>query len=246
MADIAAHGNVHTVDQRFVENESMQNQSQKIAALLAGALLGAAALTAAAAPRIQTGPDAEVTEDGLHRVDGGTLERAWVTPGASLDAYTSVLLTLSEMQFREVKDPGMRRSATDFPLTEEQKTGLQRMIQDAFIAELRKSKRFELTDQPGPRVLEVRGAIVDVVSHVPDEPAGRGAVFMRSLGEATLVVELRDSVTQQVIARAVDHRAAERAVPVRSSSVANKSEVRFAAQQWASLLRRRLDDFSVL
>ena len=95
-------------------------------------------------------------------------------------------------------------------------------------------------------MLEVYGAIVDVVSHVPEEPIGRSAVFLKSLGEATLIVELRDSVTHEVLARAVDRRAAENSFPTRSKSVTNRSDIRFAAESWASLLRRRLDEFAVL
>jgi hypothetical protein len=225
--------------------QSLSCKSTRLA-LICGALFAAATLTAAAAPRIQVGPNAEVTEDGLHRVDGGTFDRAWVKPGTDLGGYTKVLLVLSEMQFREVKEPGLSRSASEFPLDEKQKQGLQDTIREAFIAELGESKRFELTDQPGPGVLEIRGAIVDVVSHVPEDPIGRGAVFIKSLGEATLVVELRDSQTHEVLARAIDRRAAETTRPTRSNPVTNKSEVRVAARRWADLLRRRLDGFAVI
>jgi hypothetical protein len=226
----------------------MQTLSRKhpAFALLCGALVAATTLVAAASPRIQTGPTAEVTQDGLHRVDGGTFDRAWVKPGTDLNGYTKVMLTITDMQFREVKDPGMRRSASEFPLDDAQKQGLQKTIYEAFVAELGKSKRFALTDQRGPGVLEIRGGIVDVVSHVPEEPIGRGVTLLKSLGEATLVVELLDSQTGKVLARAIDRRAAEAIHPIRANSVTTKSEVKFAAQRWASLLRRRLDDFAVL
>ncbi len=215
-------------------------------AVLAGVLLTTTTFVAAATPHIQTGPSAEVTEDGLHRIDGGSLDRAWARPGIDLNRYSKILLLPSEMSFREVKDPGLRRNATDFPLDDKEKQALEETIQEAFATELGKSKRFELTDQPGPGVIEIRGAIVDVVSHVPEEPIGRGGVFVKSLGEATLVVELWDSETHQILARAVDRRAAESAFPTRSNTVTNRADVRSAAQRWANLLRRRLDDFAVL
>jgi hypothetical protein len=220
--------------------------AQRSVALAAGAIFSVSAFVASAAPRIQTGPTAEVTQDGLHRVDGATLDRAWAKPGVDLSGYTKVMLVLGDMQFRDVKDPGLRRNASDFPLDEKQKRGLESAIEEAFITELGKSTRFTLVNEAGPGVLEIRGALVDVVSHVPEEPIGRGATFMKSLGEATLVVELRDSQTQELFARAVDRRAAERAFPTRSSTAANKADVRSGAQRWANLLRRRLDEFSVL
>jgi hypothetical protein len=212
-------------------------------AAAAGVLL---ATVANASPRIQTGPGAEITEDGLHRIDGGTLARAWARPGLDLGGYSKILLLPAEMTFREVKDPGLRHDASEFPIDEKQREKLRSTIHDVFVAELGKSKRFALTDQAGPGVLEIRGAIVDVVSHVPKEPIGRSAIFVKSLGEATLVVELRDSQTHQVLARAMDRRAAEQAFPTRANSVTTLADVHNAAERWANLLRRRLDDFSVL
>ena len=142
--------------------------------------------------------------------------------------------------------PGYRRDATNFPIDDEQRQWFEQTIREAFVKELGNSGRFTLIDQPGPGVLEIYGAIVDVVSHVPEEPIGRSAVFLKSLGEATLIVELRDSVTHEVLARAVDRRAAENSFPTRSKSVTNRSDIRFAAESWASLLRRRLDELAVL
>jgi len=215
-------------------------------AALAGALIVAATTVAVAAPRVQTGPDAEITEDGLYRVDGATFEYAWARPGLDLSGYDRILLVPPETSFREVRDPGRRRDAHDFPLDDEQKKSLRETIHEGFVEELARSERFTLTDEPGPGVLEIRGAIVDIVSHVPDAPIGRGLVIVKSLGEATLIVELRDSQTQTVLARAVDRRAAKSNFPRRSSSATTQADVRIAVQRWARLLRRRLDEFAVL
>jgi Protein of unknown function (DUF3313) len=213
--------------------------------VLAGALLAATAV-AVATPRIQTGPNAEVTADGLHRIDGGTIADAWARPGVDLSRYSKILLLPAEMTFREVEDPGLRHDARDFPIDDQQRAKLADTIHEIFVAELGKSRRFTLTNEPGPDVLEIRGAIVDVVSHVPRQPIGRSAVFVKSLGEATLVVELRDSQTHQALARAFERRAAEPAFPTRVNTISTLADVRSAAQRWASLLRRRLDDFTVL
>src|SRR5689334_17258320 len=171
------------------ENARMQTKTLRRHALaaLVGALLTVTAVSAKQSPHLQTGPNAEVTHDGLHRIDGTALDRAWAKPGANLGGYTKVLLVLSEMKFRDVKDPGFSHTATDFPLDDEQKRNVERIVHDAFLSELGRSKHFELTDQPGPGVLEIHGAVLDVVSHVPDQPFGRGVVFVRALGEATLV-----------------------------------------------------------
>jgi hypothetical protein len=207
--------------------------------VFAGALLLGVSL-ASAAPR--SNKVAPVTEDGLHRIDDSPFAAAWSKPGVDLRGYDKILLEPVGIRFREVEDPGLRRDAQDFPLDDEQKRKVEETIWEALVAELGKSERFTLTNQPGPGVLIARGALLDVVSHVPPQPIGRGATFVKSLGEATLVVELRDALTDELFARAVDRRAAEPAVPTRSNAVSNRAEVRRAARRWAAVLREQLDE----
>jgi hypothetical protein len=121
-------------------------------------------------------------------------------------------------------------------------------VQEQFREELGKSKRFELVTQPGPGTLLLFGTLVDVVSRVPplNQP-GRYDVYLSSVGEATLVFELRDATSNEVLARAADRRAAERVgVGIKASTVTTWSEVRNLAQSWAIQLRKRLDEITVV
>ena len=214
--------------------------SSRLAALVA-AVLVTAAMGAIAAPKVQTGADAEFTADGLQRIGDSAMAKAWIKPEADLSGYTKIMLMPAGMTFKETK--GSWRSSTEFPLTEQQKQGLKDTLREAFVEELGKSKRYAITDQPGEGVLQVRGAVLDVVSHVPPEPIGRGAVVLKSIGTATLVVELRDSMSEELLARAVDRRTASSSFPRRSNSVSNRYEVSNAAHRWASQLRKQLDEF---
>ncbi len=108
--------------------------------------------------------------------------------------------------------------------------------------ELAKGKRYELTDEPGEDVLLLVAGLIDVVSHVPPEGPGRMDTYLRSVGEATLVLELRDSITGAVLARAADRRAAESFSMQPASPVTARSEVKRLGSTWGRLLRDRLDD----
>ena len=112
------------------------------------------------------------------------------------------------------------------------------------LEELAKSERFTFVDEVGPDVLIVRVALLDVVSFVPSQSGGRSEVFLSSVGEATLVLELRDSITDAILARAMDRRAAEdrSGLMSRSNSVTNTTEVRRLIRRWMSSLRERLDE----
>lgn len=205
---------------------------------------------ASSTPTIDTGPNAEVTFDGLHEVKGGTADMAWAKPGIDLSQYSKIRLQSAGIEYRPGGESGRTFTARSrggpYEVTEKQKERLRAVMSEAFLDELGKSKRYTLVNESGPDVLLVRGALLDVVSYVPPEPVGgRSDVYLSSVGEATLVLELRDSITETALARAVDRRAAEDmgGMMQESNRVTNTSEVRRLAKRWASLLRERLDEF---
>jgi hypothetical protein len=180
----------------------------------------------------------EVTPDGLHRVDDPVLGIAWMKPGVDFKQYTKVWITPAGMTFKGRTD----KHHNEYALDEHQQDAFRKTMVKVFNEELAKSTRYTLTDAPGDGVLQVRGAILDVVSHSPPEPMGRGAVLTKELGEATLVVELVDSRTGEVLARGADRRIATSPWVRKSNKTNNLFELRSAARQWAGELRRRLDD----
>ena len=141
---------------------------------------------------------------------------------------------------------GIRGSETEFPVDNKQRERLRQIVIEAFTNELSELERFTLTDTIGPDVLILRGALLDVVSNVPPEPMGRADIYLDSVGEATLLLELIDSQTNAVLVRAIDRRAAEQGggMPLRSNTASNWAEVRRLAQSWARLLGKRLDSIA--
>ena len=199
-------------------------------------------------PAIQTGPEAETTHDGLVRVDNSAFQRAWVDPTIDLSQYSKIMPGSAEFEFRAVRNTGtsMRRSsATEFPISEANQQRLKDMADEIFTEELRNSVRFTMVDAPGPDVLVVRGAMLDIVSNVPPQTVGRSDIFLSRVGEATLVLEIVDSTSGETLARAAERGTAQPAGNrgVRSSSPANTAEVRRLFRRWAVRLREGLDNF---
>ena len=92
------------------------------------------------------------------------------------------------------------------------------------------------------RRLLINSGLLDVVSRVPPETIGRSNIYISSVGEATLVLEIRDSMSGAIFARAVDRRAAEReAWLMDSNRVTNRAEVRRLARAWGRRLRQGLE-----
>ena len=209
----------------------MRSQALVIASAL---FLGACA----SGPSIQTGPDAEMTHDGLVRVDNTAMQLVWVRPGADLSGYDKVMLPGVGIEFRPVT-----RSANEYDIPEDARERLRGIFRDAFQESLGDSDRFQLVTERGPGTLLVYGGLTDVVSRNPGDPGGRDAVWIREIGEATIVLEVRDSETEAILARAADRRIAENMSGNLSSTnrVTTQTEVRRLANTWASQLRRGLE-----
>ena len=202
-------------------------------------------------PTIDTSPEAEVTFDGLHEIKASTADKAWARPDIDLSQYSKIRLQGAGIEYRPGGESGRTWSARSrggpFEVTDKQKERLRKVVAEAFLDELGKSEKYTLVNESGPDVLSIRGALLDVVSYVPPDPVGgRSRVYLSSVGEATLVLEIRDSITDAILVRAVDRRAAEQmggSLAMQSNRVTNTAEVKRVARRWASLLRTRLDEF---
>jgi hypothetical protein len=218
----------------------------KTATILAVATALALAGCATKESSIQTGPEAEVTFDGLHKVENAAFKNAWADPDIDFSRYSKFIAGGAVFEFRAVKKSNTQRSSSsqsEFWIDDKSKEKLSEEVSAVFQEELAKSERFTETDTPGPDAIIIRGALHDIVSRVPPEYVGRSDIYLSSVGEATLILEVVDSMSGEVIARAVERRAAQRAggQAVRSSSVTTWSEVRRLARRWATTLRDGMD-----
>ncbi len=224
--------------------------SMKVATVAAACLCVGIGVAAPKQPQIQTGANAEVTADGLVRVKKSVADAAWVRPDFDLTPYTKLMIVSGGVAFKKVKPVSSfqaRQGASEFPISEESQQMFKDIMKEEFTAELSKLKRYQIVDKPGPDVLMLVGAVADVVSSVPTDAdsatfAGRGGVYLTSVGEATLIIELRDSESKEVLGRAADRRAAESPFAFEVNKVTAWTEVHRLAQAWASLLRKRLEE----
>ena len=201
-------------------------------------------------PTVDTSAEAEMTFDGLFPVRDSRADQAWARPDVDLTQYSKVMLQSIGIEYRPGGESGRtlssRSSGGPYEVTEEQKDRFEELMRETFLDELGKSEHFTIVSEPGPDVLLIRGGLLDVVSYVPPDPVGvRSDIYLSRVGEATIVIELRDSITEAILARAVDRRAAEQMTGAwqASNRVTNATEVRRMARTWARLLRERLDDY---
>ena len=195
------------------------------------------------------GANADETFDGLVAVKNSAFKRAWAAPDIDLSRYTKIIPVGAEFQYRAVRGGNntsyARSNQREFPISDKDKAKLVQVVSEIFDEELQKSKRFEIVKEPGPDVLILVGTLLDIVSLVPPERSGRTEVYLSRVAEATLVLELIDSMSNETLVRAAERRAAERPGGgmnmMWSNPVTNWAEVRRLARRWAEKLRKGLD-----
>jgi hypothetical protein len=178
-----------------------------------------AGVASAAAPQIQTGQGAETTFDGLARVDNTIMDAVWVRPDIDLRGFRKVLFVPVGVSYRDVEPSDA-----------------------AFSEEVAASEAYEVVDEAGPDVPQIGVALLDVVSRVPPQAATQPRVYIESVEEASLVLEIRGSMSNSVYLRAVDRRAAARqSEMIESNRVTNASEIRRLGRRWGEIVRKGLE-----
>lgn len=220
----------------------------KILSVLAAALVAAGC---SSTPRFSDDP-ADVTHDGLTRLDRTIMDTVWARQDIDLSGVTKVRFNGLGVEYRNVDGPYSGRAgtgatsaqtsrSTEFQLDEATRELFEEEIRGAFMEEMQRSSVFEVTDEAGPDVIDVHVGLLDVVSRVPPETIGRSRIFIDSVGEATLVLEVRDSISNTVLVRAVDRRAAQNFTMQESTPPRNRAEVRRLGRRWAQIIRGGLE-----
>ena len=200
-----------------------------------------------AQPILAYGTDADITDDGLHRVNPDIMAAAWIRPGVDLSSYDRMFLMPATVQFREL--PRRRFSTTrsmekttEFPVSPAEQARLGEMFGEAFRESIEHVNTYELTDELGRDVLMVQGHLADVISGVPPDLPGSVLSTIAWAWEANIVLELRDSMSGEVLARTIERQRMDG--PVFPGVVwALTPRV---VNGWSQLLIKNLYDFSNL
>jgi hypothetical protein len=179
--------------------------------------------------------------DGLESVSSKYFGAAFIRPGADFSRYQEILVSGSELAF---KTPD--RTKQQFPLSAEQKDRFRTLLDAQFAEKLADLNNLRLTDAVGPDALAVQVRVQDILATVPPQAVGRsgwGSLSLRALGEATLVIELSDSESGEILARVYDRQAIEGVAVAQNQAapITRWEDVEALCKKWASTVRERLD-----
>ena len=153
---------------------------------------------------------------------------AQIAAGADFGRYDSLLPEDAGIYFPE-----------SVPTTGEDMRRIRQLFRDAFLAEL---GDYTITDQPGPRTMAVQPTLIDMRAAGAAEAIGmrRDLRDMARPGSLVFLMELKDSQTGDVLARAADSAEAP-AFATAAGTETDWASVEQAAQRWARLFREFLD-----
>lgn len=184
------------------------------------------------------------TWDGLVQVKAKRVDLAFLAPGADFRPYTKFMVDPTHVAFH--KD--WMRNVND-------RRDLGRMIDDERAQEILEAARtnfadvfreafskagYTTVDEPGPDVLRVKPGVINLYINAPDVMApGRSRIYTANAGEATMILELRDSQTNALLARVLDRRETHDSIgPQRVSSVTNAADFHLLFKSWANICVR--------
>lgn len=188
----------------------------------------------------QPRPTGAVNIEGLQQVRSQNFEAAFVRPGVRFGDYRKLMVDELELAFRTPD-----REQNQFALGEDQKTRFRTAMATAFGEELGKLEAAEIVTEPGADVLALHVRVQDIVARAPGRRVGggRAGFALETVGEMTLVLELRDSESEEVLVRAFDRRAFEGAAMVSGDSVVSTWQgVERIVARWASRTREGLEN----
>jgi hypothetical protein len=206
-----------------------------------GVVLLVATLSGACGPQpTRPMPAGEINVEGLQEISARNFEAAFMRPGVTFSDYGKLMVNELELAFRTPD-----RSQNQFALGEDQKTRFRAAMATAFGEELGKLQNLEVVTEPGPDVLDLNVRVQDIVARSPGRSVGgmgRASFALETTGELTLVIELRDSQSEEVLVRVFDRRAIEGAAMLSGDNVISTWQgVEQLVARWASRVREGLD-----
>ena len=191
--------------------------------------------------------DEAMGRGGLQKISVKGLDLAYAKPGATLAAYKRVKLEPVDVEFDKAWDPAKTGSRIKVSSEEREKikASVAKIVEEEFAKALQKGGAYQIANEAAPDVLRVKASILNLYVNAPSGGgAGRSRTYVSSAGQMTLMAELTDAASGQLLARVADRREAN-ASGARRMELAdrglNEDAAREVASAWAQTLRKALD-----
>lgn len=208
-------------------------------------LLAAAFLLASNALAQKTNPiDDIATAEGLAKIQVKGVDLAYRREGVNMAPYSKLIVEPVEVAFHKNWDPTRPGSNLKLSKTERDniRNGVGKIVQEEIEKALKAGGGWQLVKDAGADVLRLKAKVLNLYVNAPDTKQAGVRTFTVSSGEMTLLLEIYDSETGAILARAVDRQESrDTGLWQISSSVSNAADAQLIAAKWGKVLRDRLD-----
>lgn len=192
------------------------------------------------------GEPPQTTVEGLERVKDSKLALVYVELGADFSQYKRIYLVDTYVAFRKNWRRDQNRTANPHKISSsdmnKMKSELAGMFRDIFTRVLEEGG-YELVNERAEDVLIIKPAIINLDITAPDTLSSNDTrTYSESPGEMTLYLELHDSVTDDLIAKAMDLQTdRETGYFQWQTRVTNRAAANRILTVWAKVLKDGLD-----
>jgi len=189
----------------------------------------------------------EVSPDGLHLRKNTGSRLVYVRPGATFSKYDKVAILDCFVEFDKnwQRDYNTQQADPSTFVTDDDMNRIKKQLaaefKKVFTRELQNGG-YQIVGTAAPDVLVLRPAIINLRVTAPDlMTPGISMTVVRSAGSATLYLELWDSMTNTILARAMDSQADQGMGGNIANSVTNTMAADFILKRWADSLVKHLE-----
>ena len=188
----------------------------------------------------------DTTIDGLQLLEDTKLALVYAEPGINFDQYNKIYLDDAYIAFKK-NWPHKQNTSHANKISHEDMirimSDLSTLFREVFSKTLLEGG-YELVTEFDEDVLLIKPAIINLDFSAPNTLAtGNSLSFSETAGELTLYMELYDSVTNDLIAKALDRQLDRRTGFFQwQNHVSNRVAANRILQVWADVLKEGLDD----
>jgi hypothetical protein len=180
--------------------------------------------------------------DGLVLSNDGSFDSIYVNPKVDFTLYDKVMLMPGDVSFKRNWAREHRQDVTDRDISTI-KNRLSRLIYESFKASLAEQTRFQLVSDTGAGVLLLKPSIIKLDVHAPDvNTTSTSRKFVKSAGEASLYLEVYDSVSGEILARVIDHQEdREKGFFEWANRISNTADAKRIIKKWTTRFNNLLN-----
>jgi hypothetical protein len=178
--------------------------------------------------------------EDLVEVKSRKLDAIYLLPGANFGTYTKIMIDPVQVSFRKGWQQAANRSRGARPrvsdsdaqqIAQAARSGFGEIFTAAF-----KAKGYDVVSDPAPDVLRLSPSIVNLYINAPRPTTAANRTYTVEAGEATLVLEARDSTTGAILGLAVDRsRTRSTGDATLATPASNRADFEEIFKRWAAI-----------